>query len=672
MRNVVLLSHSGAGKTSLTEAALFATKAITRLGRVDEGTTTSDYEPEEIKRHISISLSPVPCHWQGTKINLIDTPGYLDFLGEVVAGMRVAEAALVVVCAASGVEVGTELVWGYAEEAKLPRLIIVNKMDRENADFFRTLEQIQASFGKRCLPLQLPIGAQDNFRGIIDLIQRQAHDSDPGAAIPQSMEDQVDSFRERLVEAAAEQADDLVTKYLEGEALSPEEIGRGLKLGILSGKIVPVLAGSALKGIGISQLLGAVVDYLPSPQDMGAVKVVTPDGRVEEVKPSPGEPLAAVVFKTSADPYVGKLTCFRVYSGSIYSNSQVFNATRGQVERIGQLMLLRGKMQEPVSELVAGDIGAVAKLSVTATGDTLSSKERPWLLPAPRFPPPIYRKAIHPKTKADLDKLGSALLRLAEEDPTLQVVRDPDTGETVLCGLGDAHLEITAEKLQRKFGVEVILSLPKVAYKETISVPVKAEYKHKKQTGGHGQYGHVFLELEPLPRGSGVEFGERIVGGTVPKNYIPAVEKGVYEAAQEGVLARYPVTDVRATLYDGSYHVVDSSDISFKIAGAQAFKKGLSQGQPVLLEPIMKLKVIVPEGFTGDIMSDLNAKQARVQGMYPEGAFNVIEAEVLNYAIDLRSLTQGRGRYTMEFSHYEEVPAHLAQRIMESREKERS
>ena len=676
IRNTVLLSHSGAGKTSAAEAMLFTAGAIKRLGKSDDGTTTSDYEPDEVKRQISINLSILPCQWKDTKINLLDTPGYADFVGEVKAGMRVAEGAGIMVCAASGVEVGTEQAWGYCEQAELPRLIFINKMDRENADFNKTVGQIQAKFGPRCLPVQLPIGAQDKFEGVVDLLTMKAYTGTEAkeAELPESLKSQADSYREKLIEAAAEADDKLIEKYLEGGELSQKELGSGLRQAVVSGKVIPIFTGSALKNIGFKLFLNAIHDYLPSAKER---KVVTiSDSTKSTVEPSADAPLAALVFKTSADPYVGKLTYFRVYNGTINSNSHVWNATRKGAERIGQLFVLRGKTQEPVTHLGAGDIGAVAKLALTNTGDTLSNQDKPIKIAPVEFPEPAFSLGVHPKTKTDVDKLGAALTRMVEEDPTLRVRRDTDTNETVMSGMGESHLEVAAEKMQRKFGVGVTLETPRVPYKETITAGAKAEYKHKKQTGGHGQYGHVLLELEPLPRGSGNEFAKKVVGGSIPRNYIPAVEKGVNEAFKEGVLARYPVTDLKATVYDGSFHPVDSSEICFKIAGAGALKKGLTEGQPILLEPIMNIEVTVPEEFTGDIIGDLNTKRARVQGMNPGGGINVIEAqvplaEVLRYAIDLKSITQGRGSYKVEFSRYEEVPAHVAQKIVADRQAEK-
>jgi elongation factor G len=678
IRNVVLLSHSGAGKTSLAEAMLYNAGAITRLGKVDQGNTTSDYDPDEVKRKISLYLSLLPCEWQGMKINIVDVPGYPDFVGEVKAGIRVADAAIFVVCAASGIEVGTELTWSYADEKKLPRLIYINKINRENADFFRVTEMIRGKFGNQCLPLTIPIGAQDKFEGIVDLIAMKSYRKDKEGDVPEALKGKAAEWREKLVESVAETDDALITKYLEGTALIEEEIRKGLRAAVIKRKVVPILVGSATENAAINTVLDAVCKYLPSPKDMGNITAQNIQLKQEEtISANPTGPLAALVFKTSADPYVGKLTYFRVYSGTIQSDSQVWNAGKQTQERIGQLYMLRGKTQEPVANLVAGDIGAVAKLSAASTGDTLANKDRPLTLPGVEFPNPCMSAAVLPKTKADLDKLGSSLARIAEEDPSLRVYRDADTSETVISGMGEAHLDVVAEKMQRKFGVGILVQIPKIAYKETITRPSKSEYKHKKQTGGHGQYGHVLLELQPLPRGSGFQFENKVVGGTVPKNFIPAVEKGLNEAVPEGIQARYPIVDVKVSLYDGSYHAVDSSEMAFKIAAAMALKKGLADGNPVLLEPIVKMKVTVPDNFTGDIMSDLNSKRGRVSGMNPQGGWNTIEAtaplsEVQRYAIDLRAITQGRGVFEIEFSHYEEVPSHVTQKIVAAREAEKA
>jgi len=540
------------------------------------------------------------------------------------------------------------------------------------------VEQVQDRFGRNCIPIQLPIGSHTNFKGVVDLVNMKATDGTKEVEIDSSIESEANSFREKLVEAVAENDDDLTLKYLEGEEITSEEILRVLTEGIKTGKIIPILAGSALQNVGTAYLLDAICDYLPSPKEAEEITATnTQTKQPETIKVDSTSPLAALVYMTNADPYVGKLTHFRVYSGVIESNSQVWNAAKGQMERIGQLFVFRGKNQEAVPKISAGDIGVVAKLAVTGTGDTLSVKEHPLSLPSIEFPTPIYSVAIYPKTKTDVDKLGAVLYKIVEEDLTLRVRKDIDTAETILSGMGDAHVEVATERMQRKFGVGVNVETPKVPYKETVTAMVQAEYKHKKQSGGHGQYGHVCLEVEPLPRGEGFEFTERVVGGSVPKNYIPAVEKGVMESRHEGILARYPVVDVRVTLFDGSSHPVDSSEISFKIAASQALKKGLSQGQPVLLEPIYRLQVIVPEVFTGDIIGDLNTKRAKVLGMTPDGGNQIIEAqvplaEIMRYAIDLRSITQGRGIYTIEYSHYEEVPAYQTQKIISERAQEKA
>jgi len=672
IRNVALIGHGSTGKTSLSEAMLFSAKTINRLGRVDDGTTTSDFDPDEIRRSFSVNLSVLPFEWQGAKLNILDTPGYADFVGEVKCGVRAADAAVIMVCAASGVQVGTEYAWAYADEQNLPRLVFINRMDRENADFHQTLSQLQEMFGQKCVAFQLPLGAQANFRGVVDLLTMKAYVGEKGEAqdVPKELLEQATSLREKLVEAAAETDDALITKYLEGEDLSEEELRRGLRTGVIRGSLIPVLTGSATKNIAVTLLMDALCRCLPSPADMA---VAVQDG--EPIQADAKGPLVALVFKTTADPYVGRLTYFRVYCGTLKADSQAWNANKGSAERIGPLYLIRGKSQEQVSQVLAGDIGAVAKLAETSTGDTLASHEKSIILPGISFPEPAFSGAVHPKSKADLDKMGSALTRIAEDDPTLRVSRNQDTNETILSGLGDSHVEVAVEKIRRKFGVDLEMTTPKVPYKETITASSSAEYTHKKQTGGHGQYARVAIELTPLPRGSGFEFAQRIVGGVVPRQYISSVEKGVMEALQEGVLARYPMIDMKVTLFDGKEHPVDSSDIAFKIAAAAALKKGAQEAHPVLIEPIMNLQVAVPEANTGDVISDLNGKRAKVLGMTPEGTRTVIEAqaplaEVQHYAADLRSMTQGRGSYSMQFSHYEEVPAHVVQRIIEQAQKE--
>lgn len=680
VRNIALLSHSGAGKTSMAEAMLFDTGTINRLGRVDEGSTTSDFEPEEIKRKISINLSLLPFEWNNIKYNMVDTPGYPEFVGEVKAALQVVESAIIAVGANSGVEVGTERAWRLTEEEKLPRLIFINKMDRENADFLRCVADIQKYFGTRCIPFQIPIGSQSTFKGVIDLFKMKAEMGSKGeeAGIPSALAKEAESYREKMMETAAEQDDSLLEKYLGGEALTAEEVETSLKKAVKEGRVVPIYTGSALQNIGFPALLKAIPQYLPSPAEGKKRTASSPSAKeAAEIKASDKAPLAALVFKTSADPYVGRLTYFRVFSGTINSNSQVWNSSKNSVEKIGQLLLPRGKSQENRAALIAGEIGAVAKLSSTTTGDTLCQKDHPMALPSINFPAPIYSMAITPKTKQDLDRMGGILPRLVEEDPCLQIKKEQGTGEMLLVGMGETHLDVTIEKMQRKFGLGIALSTPKIPYRETIAAATKAEYKHKKQSGGHGQYGHVLLELEPLARGTGFEFAEKVVGGAVPRNYFPAVEKGVNEAVQEGVLAGFPVVDVKITLYDGSSHPVDSSELSFKLASNYAVKKGLQSGHPVLLEPIMNLQVTVPERYTGDIIGDLNSKRGRVLGMRPEGSMNVIEAqaplaEVQQYAIDLKSMTQDRGSYTMQFHHYEEVPPHIVQKIVAERQAQKA
>jgi len=673
IRNVVVLGHHGTGKTSFGEAALFAAGAINRLGRVDEGNTTSDHDEDERKRQISISLSVLPCEWNGHKVNLIDTPGYADFLGEVKEGMRAADAALVVVDAVSGVEVGTDLAWSYADEQGLPRLVLVNRIDRENADFAGAVRQVQERFGKKCLALHVPIGAHEAFQGVVDLLEMQAflgEKAQPGE-IPESLGAEVSSYREQLIEAIAETDDALLSKFLEGEELSADELRRALHAAVAAGSVVPIVVCSAAKNVAVPRVLEAIVAYAPSPADRGPAVAHDEGGNDVQLTADGAAALAVLVFKTSADPYVGKLSYLRVVSGTLNHDSQVWNANKKAQERVAQLFYLRGKTQEPATKLTAGDIGAVAKLAETVTGDTLCMKDKPVLLERIAFPMPSFSLAVYPKTKADLDKLGTSLARIADEDPSLKIHRDHDTNETILSGLGESHIDVTAERMKRKFGVEVELVTPRVPYKETIRTHCRAEYIHKKQTGGHGQYARVAIELEPLPKGSGFEFMNKVVGGSVPKQYIPAVEKGVHEALTEGVLAHFPLVDLRVILVDGKEHPVDSSEMAFKLAGAQALKKGASEANPVLLEPVVTLRITVPDDHTGDVLSDLNGKRAKVHGMTPQAGFTVIEAEaplaeVQRYATDLRSITQGRAYYTVEPSHYEEVPSHVAQKVIES------
>ncbi len=678
LRNIALLSHGSAGKTSLAEAMLLNTGAINRLGDVNEGTTVSDYDEEEIRRHISLSTSLVPCEWDGHKINVLDTPGYLDFVGEIKGAIRVVDGALILLDAAAGVEVGTDLVWSYADEQNLPRLVFVNKMNRENANFQRCLDALREKFEAHFIPIQLPIGSQDDFEGIVDLITMKAYRGSKAeeGEIPASLQDEVGDYRLQLIEAAAESEDELIMKYLEGEELTEEEMRRGLKARIADGSVVPVLCGSATANIGIQPLLQATIEYLPSPAEAGATVGANPaTGEEETLEPNELAPLAVLAFKNLADPYVGQLTYLRVYSGLLESDSRVFNSRSGEEERLGQLYILRGKDQIPVDRLRSGDIGAVAKLSTTSVGDTLCDKGHPIVLAPPVFPKPVFSAAVHPKTKSDLDKMSTSLSRLAEEDPTLHVDREPSTNETIISGMGKSHIDIAARRLHQKFGVNITTSVPKVPYRETITRVISAQGRHKKQTGGRGQFGDVYIRFEPLPRDAGFEFVDEIRGGSVPNSYIPAVEKGLQEILQKGVLAGYPTTDFRAALYDGSFHTVDSSEIAFKLAAHLAFKKGIPEAGPVLLEPIMEVIITIPEEFTGDVLGDLNSRRGRVQGMDQKRGMAIITAqaplaEMQRYATDLRSITQGRGLYTMEFSRYEKVPSHIAQNIIEEARQE--
>ncbi|MDQ7858801.1 MAG: elongation factor G [Armatimonadota bacterium] len=675
IRNVAVAGHGGVGKTSLVEAMLFVTGAIDRLGRVDDGTTTTDFDPEEIRRKHTINASLAPVEWDGVKINLIDTPGYPDFVGEVVGALRVCEGVVVVTDARAGVEVQTEYVWARAEDRDLPRLVVVNRLDRENASFDETVEMLRRRFGTRVVPVHLPVGAEAALAGVVDLLTMKAHLVKDGKEtvedIPAALRETAQAARERLMEVAAESDDALVEQYLEAGSLSDEELARGLVAGVRSGRVVPVLAAAAGRLVGARQLLAAITRLLPSPADRGPVAGTHPRNAAE-VRVSPDErgPLAALVFKTMADPYVGRLSYFRVFGGVLVSDSQVYNATRDKNERLGQLYILRGKHQEATPQVGPGDIGAVAKLAETGTGDTLCSKDAPVRLEPVAFPQPAISMAIEPKSKADEDKMGNALHRLAEEDPTFTVRRDAELKQTVISGMGESHLEIMADRLRRKFGVDVTLAPPRVPYRETVKGKAQGQGRHVKQSGGRGQYGVCFLEVEPLPRGAGFEFVDKIYGGAIPNQFIPSVEKGVRKALEEGILAGYPVVDIRVTLVDGKYHDVDSSDIAFQLAGALGLKEAATKAGLVLLEPILNIEVRVPEEQMGDIIGDLNSKRARIAGMEPQGdgttlvRAQVPQGEVLRYASDLRSLTGGRGSFTTSFSHYEPVPAHVADRLV--------
>ncbi len=669
LRNLAIIGHGGAGKTSLVEAMLFNAGHTTRLGRVDEGNATTDYLPEEIKRKISVSTTMAPCEWKECKINILDTPGYADFFSEVKSALRVVDSIMTVVEAVAGVEVQTEIGWQEANRVKLPKMIFINKMDRENANFDRVLNQVKDILKCNAVPVELPIGSETQFSGIVDLLTMKAYRYNKDGSyqeqeIPGDLLSAAQEAHQNLMEAAAEGDDELLMRYLDGETLTGEEIFIGLKKAFQSQSLVPVLCGSSLNNIGIRHLMDFIVNVIPSPADLAE-----PGANPQQ------EPLAALVYKTMADPYVGKVSFFRVFGGVLKSDSQVYNANKEKEEKIAQLFVMRGKQQENVTEVKAGDLAAVAKLQETGTGNTLCRKDKVIILPGIDFPEPTLSFAIEPKSKGDEDKLGSAMAKLVEADPTIRLSKNTETKETILTGMGDTHLEIVLERLQQKFGVEVTSKKPKIPYRETIRSTVQSEGKHKKQTGGRGQFGHVWMTLEPLPEGD-FEFAEKVFGGAVPRQYFPAVEKGVREALNEGVLAGYPVTGLRATLYDGSFHPVDSSELAFKLAAILSFKNGMEKANPVLLEPVMNVEVTVPEQFMGDIMGDFNSRRGRILGMESrDGGVQIIRAtaplaELADYAIVLKSITQGRGTFKMEFFQYDETPARLAEEIIEKHKAE--
>jgi len=670
IRNVVIVGHGSVGKTTLVEAALFASGAINRMGRVDDGNTVSDYDDDEHRRKFSINLSLAVAEWEGRKINLIDTPGYADFVTEVISGARAADMALVVVDAVSGPEVGTDRAWNIAERAGLPRMFFVNRMDRENANFETTLSALREKWGPKVTPLQIPIGAAESFGGVIDLLHMAAYSGDgTEVPVPAEYREQASGLRSQMIESIVELDDELMTKYFADEELTEEELARVLHLGFDHGIIIPVLCGAAAKTAGVRQLLSTIARSGPSPADRDPI----PAGDIEVTADASG-PLAVLAFKTSADQFVGKLTYMRVLSGVLKADSHVWNTTQSVDERLGTLYTQTGKDQQPIPELRAGDIGVVAKLVHTSTGDMLTERERPIVLPPITFPAPVYQMAVRPTSKASVDKLGPSLQRIVEEDPGLHLLRDQQTGETVLAGLGEAHLDVAVERLKRKFNVDVELSLPRVPYRETVARQASADYTHKKQTGGHGQYARVAIEIRPLPRGSGLQFTQKVVGGAVPKEFIPAVEKGVHEAAAEGIIAGCELTDCEIVLIDGKHHPVDSNEMSFKLAASQALKEAVGKADGTLLEPVLNIRVTTPEEFAGDVVSDLNTKRAKIHGIVPSGRYSVVEAEVpqsetQRYASDLRSITQGRGVFELEFDHYGEVPSHLKQRIIEDRRK---
>lgn len=679
LRNVCLMSHGGAGKTTLAEAMLFNTGVLDRFGKVVDGTTTTDYDPEEIKRKISISTAIAPCEWKDYKINIIDTPGYFDFVGEVKQGIRVADGAVILVPAKGGVAVGTEKSWAYAKDQGIPKMFFVSKMDEENANFFEVLDKLVDTFGNGVVAFQIPIIEGEKFTGFVDVINMKAKKFDKDklvdTAIPAGLNDRIAGIKEALNEAIAETDEALMEKYFGGEEFTAEEIRKGLRGGIADGTIVPVFCGAAAGNMGVQFLMDAIIEYMPSPADRPAIKAAKPGTEdVIELKASADAQLSALVFKTVADPFVGKISLFRVFSGTLKTDSVVYNTTTEKTEKIANLFMMRGKKQIPVDKLIAGDIGGVSKLQGTNTNDTLCEQGKPVILEKIEFPEPAISLAVEPKAKGDEEKIGSGLQRLLDEDPTFKVALNTETHQTLISGVGEQHLDVIVSKLKAKFGVSVNLVDPKVPFRETIKKKVKVEGKHKKQSGGHGQFGHVWIEFE---RGENEDltFEEKIFGGAVPRQYFPAVEKGLREAIMKGVLAGYPVVNLKATLVDGSFHPVDSSEMAFKIAARLAYKKGLEQASPTLLEPIGHVEVYVPDNYMGDIIGDLNKRRGRILGMNPQdGGIQQVVAEVpmaemFKYATDLRSMTQGRGYFKLWFERYEEAPPMVAQKVIEEAKK---
>ncbi len=677
LRNIAIIGHGGSGKTTIAEAMLFNTGVLDRFGKVDEGNTTTDFDPEEIKRKISISAATAPCEWKDVRINLIDTPGYFDFVGEVVAALKVSDSAVISVDSVGGVEIGVEKAWDYVSDAGMPCLFYVNKMDRENANFLKVVEQLREFFGNKIVPIEIPIGAEASFKGVIDLISLKARVSEGNKTVetdvPSGYENEIEEYRNIIIEAVAQTDEALMEKFFGGEELTADEIVKGFRLGVINGDVIPVLCGAAVKNTGVVTLMDTILKFMPSPADRPSIEGLNLKTNQREKRTiSVSAPFSAQVYKTVADPFVGKISMFKVMTGALTSDMEVYNSNKEKKEKPGNLFLLRGKKQVIMEKLIAGDIAAVAKLQYTTTGDTLCEMNNPIVYDATKFPAPSLTMAIAPKAKGDEDKIGNGLHRIVEEDPTLKVEKNAETKQTLISGMGDQHLEIVTKKLANKFGVEVLLSDPKIPYRETIKKSAKAEGKHKKQSGGHGQYGHVWVEFEPILGGTtDFEFVDKVVGGVVPRQYIPAVEKGLRDCVEEGVLAGFPVVNLRCTLYDGSFHPVDSAEMPFKIAASLAYKKGMASANPVLLEPIYHVEVLVPDEYMGDIIGDLNKKRGRILGMEPVGKLQKVTAEaplseMFKYATDLRSMTQARGTFTMSFVRYDEVPAQSAQKIIEA------
>ncbi|NPV74455.1 MAG: elongation factor G [Pelotomaculum sp.] len=679
-RNIGIMAHIDAGKTTTTERILFYTGRVHKIGEVHEGTATMDWMAQEQERGITITSAATSCRWRDCQINIIDTPGHVDFTVEVERSLRVLDGAVAVFCSVGGVEPQSETVWRQADKYGVPRIAYINKMDRVGADFHRGIQMIRERLGANPVAIQLPIGVEDGFCGVVDLVRNRAiiYTDDLGTTseeteIPPELAGEAAAFRERLIEAVAELDESLMEKYLENGELTEEEIKEGLRRATLAVKIVPVLCGSSFKNKGVQPLLDAIVDYLPAPTDIPAIRGVNPVSGAGEVREArDDEPFSALAFKIMTDPYVGKLTFFRVYSGRLKSGSYVYNSTRNRRERVGRILRMHANHREDIEEVCAGDIVAAVGLKTTTTGDTLCDEKEPVILESMEFPEPVIQVAIEPKTKADQEKMGVALQKLAEEDPTFRVSTDSETGQTLISGMGELHLEIIVDRMLREFKVEANVGRPQVAYKETIRKKARAEGKFIRQTGGRGQYGHVVLEVEPREPGSGYLFTSKIIGGVIPKEYIPAVEAGAKEAMENGVLAGFPVIDVGVTLLDGSYHEVDSSEMAFKIAGSIGFKDAARRADPVLLEPVMKVEVVVNEEYMGDVIGDLNSRRGRIEEMEARNGMQVIHAyvplaEMFGYATDLRSRTQGRGNYTMQFSHYAQVPDNIAEGIIARR-----
>lgn len=663
IRNLVVVSHGNAGKTTLSEAILFKRKIIGRIGKVEDGNTVSDYQPEEKERKFSISLSIIPFEYNGVKVNYIDTPGYSDFVGEVLSGIRGGDNGLMLINAAGGIEIQTKKYWKFLENGHKPRAFFVNKLDLEGTDFLKIVEQVRQTFGMKVIPVTVPIYENGKLSSVFSLFDGK----DQGLNDSETVEE----FKKQLREIAAEGDDSLLEKYLEGGELSPEDIKVGLRNAFIRENFFPLFAGSALSLIGIDEFLNFIVDFMASPEDIGNIEGTNPkNNELEKRKISTDETFSAFVFKTLSDPYVGKLSFTKIYSGILKSNSQVYNSSKDALEKLSQLLFLTGSAQEAVDEVIAGDICVITKLTVTQTNDTLSDRDNSILYPVIKFPEPMLVKSMRPKTKNDEDRMSIGLARVIEEDPTLKLSKNLETKEQLISGIGETHLSVVTEKLSQRYGVNIDLAVPKVPYRETITTKIKVEGKYKKQTGGHGQYGHCLLEVEPIERGKALNFESKIFGGSIPKQYIPAIEKGVKEAMGSGMLAGFSVADIGVAVVDGSYHPVDSSEMAFKIAGSMALKKALEQGNSILLEPIEKITVLVDEQYMGDVIGDLNSKRGKVLGMKIENNKQIIEAlvplaEILNYANDLNSITQGTGEFTMEFSHYEQVPPKIADKIIQ-------